>query len=407
MRGLWLSLLLMWAHPGGGGGTRSGAARAGRSHGERGRAGGAEHAARGRDGDSRIAAPSLGRPVALRVAGRSVRPQAGYGHRRAVRAGGGLGSGRPLLFQLFGPGLRDLPPGGHSHGHRDRHAPASDSAGVRERLSRGGAGRPAGGHRGRVDRDARQGASDRRSCTIGRNTAQGLADALRREIERRPPRRVVAVETLAQGDKDFTAQVGRVQASRPDVVYFGGIFREAAYLLRQLRQAGVPATFVSGDAVLDPEFVKLAGDDVAAGAYLTFAPDPRLRDSARPVIQRYESRYGTLGPYVLYVYDAVGVLLQCHPDRQADRRQSRRAAQSRASDPGSRLPGSAGDAPLGHAWRPGSVSVRDVRGPAGWQPFRAGSSKCRPPARPPRRNRRSARIRLGSPTRVAEEGDPS
>jgi branched-chain amino acid transport system substrate-binding protein len=138
---------------------------------------------------------------------------------------------------------------------------------------------------------------------------QGLADALRREIERRPPRRVVAVETLAQGDKDFTAQVGRVRASRPDVVYFGGIFREAAYLLRQLRQAGVQAAFVSGDAVLDPEFVKLAGDDVAAGAYLTFAPDPRLRESARPVIDRYESRYGSLGPYVLYVYDAVGVLL--------------------------------------------------------------------------------------------------
>jgi branched-chain amino acid transport system substrate-binding protein len=139
---------------------------------------------------------------------------------------------------------------------------------------------------------------------------QGLADALRREIERRPPRRVVANETVPQGDKDFTAQVARVRASRPDIVYFGGIFREAAYLLRQLRQAGVPATFVSGDAVLDPEFVKLAGDDVAAGAYLTFAPDLRLRDTARPVIQRYETRYGSLGPYVLYVYDAVGVLLR-------------------------------------------------------------------------------------------------
>jgi branched-chain amino acid transport system substrate-binding protein len=139
---------------------------------------------------------------------------------------------------------------------------------------------------------------------------QGLADALRREIARRPPRRVVAIETVPQGDKDFTAQVARVRASRPDVVYFGGIFREAAYLLRQLRQAGVSATFVSGDAVLDPEFVKLAGGDVAAGTYLTFAPDPRLQDSARPVIQRYESRYGSLGPYVLYVYDAVGVLLR-------------------------------------------------------------------------------------------------
>jgi branched-chain amino acid transport system substrate-binding protein len=155
------------------------------------------------------------------------------------------------------------------------------------------------------------GAKARRIAVVHDRTeyGRGLVDALRREIERRPPRRVVAVETLAQGDKDFTAQVGRVQASHPDVVYFGGVFREAAYLLRQLRQAGVRAAFVSGDAALDPEFVKLAGADVAAGAHLTFTPDPRVRDSARALIHRYEAQYGSLGPYVLDVYDAVGVLL--------------------------------------------------------------------------------------------------
>jgi branched-chain amino acid transport system substrate-binding protein len=139
---------------------------------------------------------------------------------------------------------------------------------------------------------------------------RGLVETFRRELTRRGAHRVVAEESLAQGDRDFGAQAARVKASRPDALYFGGMFREAGFLVRQLRQAGVRAAFVSGDAVLDPEFVRLAGEEAAADTYLTSAPDPRLAVSARPVIRRYESRYGALGPHALDTYDAVGVLLQ-------------------------------------------------------------------------------------------------
>ena len=138
----------------------------------------------------------------------------------------------------------------------------------------------------------------------------GLAETFERSLWRRAPKRVILTEMLAQGDKDFTAQVTALKAARPDLVYFGGIFREAGYLVRQMRQASLTSAFLSGDAVLDTEFVRLAGEDAAAGAYLTFAPDPRLLDSAGPLIREFETRYGSLGPYVLYVYDAVGVLLQ-------------------------------------------------------------------------------------------------
>jgi branched-chain amino acid transport system substrate-binding protein len=138
---------------------------------------------------------------------------------------------------------------------------------------------------------------------------RGLAETFSGAVERRAPKRVVLAETLSQGDKDFSALVARLKSAGPDVVYFGGIFREAGYLVRQMRQAGVRATFVSGDAVLDPGFVKLAGEEAAAGAYLTFAPDPRKIESAWSLIRQYELQYGSLGPYVLYSYDAVGVLL--------------------------------------------------------------------------------------------------
>lgn len=139
---------------------------------------------------------------------------------------------------------------------------------------------------------------------------RGLVETFRREVIRRGAGRVQAEGSLAQGDRDFSAQVARAKAAKPDALYFGGVFREAGHLIRQLRQAGVGVAFVGGDAVVDPEFVRLAGEEAGAGAYLTFAPDPRRMESARPLIHRYESRYGALGPHVLYTYDAVGVLLR-------------------------------------------------------------------------------------------------
>ncbi len=138
-----------------------------------------------------------------------------------------------------------------------------------------------------------------------------LAETLIRTVERRAGRRiVVAVEEITQGDKDFSGVVARLKTREPDVVYFGGIFREGGYLVRQMRQAGMKAAFVSGDGVLDPEFVKIAGEEAASGTYLTFAPDPRLLAAAGPFIQRFEARYGPIGPYVLYTYDAMGMLMR-------------------------------------------------------------------------------------------------
>lgn len=150
----------------------------------------------------------------------------------------------------------------------------------------------------------------RRIAVVHDRTEYGrtLATTFSRLVER-SGRRVLITEEILQGDKEFSGVAGRVKAVDPDLVYFGGIFREGGYLLRQLRRAGVEAAFLSGDGVLDPEFVRIAGEDAATGAYLTFAPDPRLLPSARPFIQKFEARHGPIGPYVLYTYDAFGMLL--------------------------------------------------------------------------------------------------
>jgi Periplasmic binding protein len=64
---------------------------------------------------------------------------------------------------------------------------------------------------------------------------------------------------VKRGDKDFSAAVTQIKDAHPDAIFYGGYYAEAAIMVHQLRDAGVNATFASGDASNDPEFVKQAG----------------------------------------------------------------------------------------------------------------------------------------------------
>ncbi len=137
---------------------------------------------------------------------------------------------------------------------------------------------------------------------------QSLARTFRRQIVRQQRGLIVATLTLAQGAKDLGSLIEAVKTEEPDLVYFGGIYREAALLVRQLKEQGVRATMVSGDGVIGTEFVSLAGEAAVAGTYLTFPPNPMQLPSASAAIKRFETRFGAIGPYTLYAYDAAGAL---------------------------------------------------------------------------------------------------
>lgn len=150
----------------------------------------------------------------------------------------------------------------------------------------------------------------RRVVVLHDQTAYGraLAAAFTRRITRQKPGLIVATLTISPGEKDLASLIGATKAGRPDLVYFGGIYREGGVFLRQMREQGVKATLVSGDGVIGTEFINLAGETAAEGTYLTFAPNPLVLPSAEPAIRRFQGRYGAIGPYTLYAYDAAGAL---------------------------------------------------------------------------------------------------
>lgn len=135
---------------------------------------------------------------------------------------------------------------------------------------------------------------------------QGLADEFKKNLG--DSAQVVIYEGINKGDTDFKALLTKVKAAKPEVVYFGGIYPQAGLLIKQMRDLGIKADFMSGDGTIDPEFLKIAGD-AALGTYLSFGPDPKEIPTAKRFIEAYQAKYGEVGPYSIYSYDAANIIL--------------------------------------------------------------------------------------------------
>ncbi len=136
---------------------------------------------------------------------------------------------------------------------------------------------------------------------------QGLADEFKKFLGDKA--NVVYYGGIVQGDKDFKMVLTAVKEKRPELIFFGGIYPEAGLLAKQAKELRLTAKFMSGDGAIDPKFIEIAGASAAEGTYLTFSPDPKNIPSARVFIDKYQSRYGELGPYSIYAYDAINIML--------------------------------------------------------------------------------------------------
>ncbi|HWR57865.1 MAG TPA: branched-chain amino acid ABC transporter substrate-binding protein [Thermodesulfovibrionales bacterium] len=136
---------------------------------------------------------------------------------------------------------------------------------------------------------------------------QGLADEFKKFI--RDKVEVVYYGGIIQGDKDFKTVLTSIREKKPELIYFGGIYTESGLLVKQARELGMTVPFMSGDGTIDPKFIEIAGAGPAEGTYLTFSPDPRNMPQARVFIGNYEKRFGEIGPYSIYAYDAANILL--------------------------------------------------------------------------------------------------
>ena len=98
--------------------------------------------------------------------------------------------------------------------------------------------------------------------------------------------KILSVMNYQKGDQDFTAQLTEIISKSPDVLYIPANFAEGAIIMRQARELGAKFKSLGGDAMDNPEMVKIGGQSVEGFSYTTFAYSPNMPEKLMSPIQK-------------------------------------------------------------------------------------------------------------------------
>jgi len=133
---------------------------------------------------------------------------------------------------------------------------------------------------------------------------------------------VVAFESYTKGDMDFSAQLTKIKAANPDVLFLPNYYNEVPLQAQQARRLGVTSAIIGSDSWGSEELLRLGGKDLEGCFFSThYAPDIAT-EKAQKFIKDYEAKYGKKPDDVAALtYDAGNLLLAAitkagAPDRQ-------------------------------------------------------------------------------------------
>lgn len=139
--------------------------------------------------------------------------------------------------------------------------------------------------------------------------SQGLADGVAK-ASKEMGIEIVGRDHVNQGDKDFSAILTMAKSKGADLFYMSLQNHSTGSLMAiQAKRMGLKAQIISQDAMFHPNFMKVA-KDAAEGIYVTYGFTDRTTDAYKKYEKIFTAKYGEIGAYGTYAYDAAIALLK-------------------------------------------------------------------------------------------------
>ena len=90
--------------------------------------------------------------------------------------------------------------------------------------------------------------------------------------------------------KAKNAQLTEIISKKPDVLFIPSYFAEGAIIMKQVGELGGKFKIMGGDAMDNPEIVKIGGKAVEGFAYTTFPYDPTMKDMS-PIAKKFTENW--------------------------------------------------------------------------------------------------------------------
>jgi len=124
----------------------------------------------------------------------------------------------------------------------------------------------------------------------GNDYTKGLAEVFRDEFTKMGGK-ITSFESYTAGTSDFNAQLVKIKATNPDVLFIPNYYNDAGLIAKQAREMGIKAIFLGGDGWDSPDLFKIGGKAIEGGFFVNhFSKDSQV-PAAKKFVADYKAKY--------------------------------------------------------------------------------------------------------------------
>ena len=138
---------------------------------------------------------------------------------------------------------------------------------------------------------------------------QGVAEFFKADAEKKGIK-ILGFEGTEE-KSNFDPIITPMKAKNPDLIYFGGIYDQAAPFFKQAREKGVKAQFMGPDGMDSSDLTKIAGKAVQGMYYTSVAGPVSVYPAAKEFAKQYKDKFKKdPEPFAAQAYDATAIGLK-------------------------------------------------------------------------------------------------
>jgi branched-chain amino acid transport system substrate-binding protein len=147
---------------------------------------------------------------------------------------------------------------------------------------------------------------------LSNDYSKGLAEIFKDVFEKKMGAgTVLAFESHGTKDQDFSAQLTKIIATKPDFIFIPDNYNQVALIVPQARKLGYKGEFMGSDSWGSAELMTLCGDDCKGLSFSTHYAAAGATGATKEFIDRFNAKYGAVPDDVAALtWDATRVVLK-------------------------------------------------------------------------------------------------
>jgi len=138
---------------------------------------------------------------------------------------------------------------------------------------------------------------------------QGVAEFFKADAEKKGIK-ILGFEGTEE-KSNFDPIITPIRAKNPDLIYFGGIYEQAAPFFKQAREKGVKSKFLGPDGLDSSDLAKIAGKAVVGMYYTSVAGPVSVYPQAKQFAEEYKKKFGkNPEPFAAQAYDSTAIAIK-------------------------------------------------------------------------------------------------